>query len=201
MSIRWKSISEIPEYEWVRGYRIGYDEEIPGENKFVVESQRKRMYLKGVNGAVGIVGDEWHSIKLGIGKAGYLQFTVHAVTRSLTLQVHRVGLLAFGPPRPSNKHWALHENDIKTCNNLGNLYWGLPKQNTNDLGRNGHRRDPVGEALPQSKITKADAIEIYRRAMTGESPGKIALDFDIAQSNVSMIKHKKSWRHIHPIEA
>ena len=199
MAIKWKLLAEIPGHEWIEGYRIGYDDTTP-ESGFVLQSCRERAYIRGVEGAVSSLSDTWHTIKLCPGVAGYLQAGVYTGKRRKTVQVHHTGYLAFGPARPSPRHWVLHRNDDKRCNTLENLYWGIAKQNNRDMVLNGHRVTRLGDTLPQSKITEEIARDIYRRAWAGESQRSLASELGISQPNISMIKHKKSWKHIHKDE-
>jgi len=52
-----------------------------------------------------------------------------------------------------------------------------------------------GERQHQSKITDAQAIEIFHKCWSGsQSRAEISLEYGISRSNVSMIKHKKQWK-------
>lgn len=49
-----------------------------------------------------------------------------------TCRVHRLVLETFVGPPPSDSMQARHKNDDHTNNNLSNLLWGLPHENTAD---------------------------------------------------------------------
>src|SRR5208282_5757867 len=53
------------------------------------------------------------------------------------IRTNRLMLSTFVKPPPSPKHQALHGNDNQADNSLGNLRWGLPKDNGADAVKNG----------------------------------------------------------------
>lgn len=55
-------------------------------------------------------------------------------------QVHRLVLDAFIGPCPAGME-GCHRNDVKTDNQLQNLYWGTPSENGHDRVRNGNQRN------------------------------------------------------------
>ena len=50
--------------------------------------------------------------------------------------VHRLVAAVHLPPRPSPKHWLLHQDDDRGNPHADNLYWGTPKENYADSVRN-----------------------------------------------------------------
>lgn len=50
--------------------------------------------------------------------------------------VHRLAAEAF-LPNPKNNSYVCHKNDIPTDNNIKNLYWGTPRENSFDSWENG----------------------------------------------------------------
>ena len=55
--------------------------------------------------------------------------------------VHRLVCEAFHGPAPEGKPWVLHRDGDKSNNTPGNLYWGDPKQNAQDMITHGNHRN------------------------------------------------------------
>ena len=71
-------------------------------------------------------------VKLKQNKSGYN----HVSIKGKSKLVHRLVLMAFDR-MPEEGELCRHLNDDKTNNNLENLKWGTPQENTDDAIRNG----------------------------------------------------------------
>lgn len=110
-----------------------------------------------------------------------------------TVLLHRLVLEAFVGPRPDGME-ARHLDGIRANNALRNLVWGTKKENADD--RIAHGTSPVGAKNPKSKIDEVQALEIYRRAQSGECFESIAADYGVSEITVSHIKCGRTWSHV-----
>lgn len=107
-------------------------------------------------------------------------------------QAHRiVAEWALGPPS-AGMH-ACHHCDNRPCCNPLHLYWGTPKDNSQDMTR--RRRGNNGERCPNSKLTNLQRHEIVRRYEAGGIyQWELATEFGIAQATVSdVIRYRHRW--------
>lgn len=107
--------------------------------------------------------------------------------------VHRLVLEAFVAKRPSGAV-CRHLDGVPTNNNLANLAWGSPKENTAD--RVTHGTDGVGERNAFAKLTEDDVREIRRARDAGESQRDVARRFGVSQGTVSFIALRQTWKHV-----
>ena len=107
--------------------------------------------------------------------------------------VHRLVTLAFHG-EPDGNLWALHRDDDPLNNTPENLYWGTPKQNSDDKEANGN--SPKGEGHQSAKLTEAQVLEIRARSDAGESRKSVAASFDLCPQAVSHIVNRRRWAHI-----
>jgi hypothetical protein len=109
------------------------------------------------------------------------------------LLVHRLICKAVNGPPPTNGHHAAHScgNGYLACVTPRHVRWKTPAENASEMVE--HGRSLRGTRAPLAKLTDADAIEIFRRAIAGEVQTEIAADFGIAQTLVSKIKLGKRW--------
>ena len=64
------------------------------------------------------------------------------------------------------------------------------------LKRQLKRGQPKGEAHSRAKLTKAQVVEIYTRAASGETYQKIATEFGVHQRSVENIVKGVTWTHL-----
>ena len=116
--------------------------------------------------------------------------------RGVYMRVHVLILLAFVGPCPQNME-ACHKDGSRTKNFLDNLRWGTPSSNQLDRRKHGTDHINVGENHPRAKLTEAEVIQIRTMAAQGAHLQKdIAEMFKIPRPCVSMIVHRKYWKHI-----
>lgn len=104
--------------------------------------------------------------------------------------VHSIVLTAFvGPMLPDQE--CRHLNGIKSKNELTNLKWGTPKENSDDAILHGTK--PRGEKTGNSKLKEHDVIEARS---SKESASKVAARLGVVKSTVLRIRSRKTWAHL-----
>lgn len=86
-----------------------------------------------------------------------------------------------------------HKCDNRKCINPEHLFLGTTQDNVTDKMNKGRFVASIGERSGLSKLTELQVRQILEdtRPQT-----KIAKDFGISQSNVSIIKCRVTWRHV-----
>lgn len=98
--------------------------------------------------------------------------------------VHQLVAFAFIGSRPSGM-LVCHKDDNTMNNNVDNLYYGTPKENTHDKLVNGKGR----------KLTDEDVRSIKERLAKGERCNRIANDYGVASRTINKIStgERYSW--------
>jgi len=117
----------------------------------------------------------------------------NGVTKSV--YVHRAVAFAFLGPPPSPIHQVAHWDGDATNNNVANLRWATPKENSADsvrLGRSGRAR---GERAGMARLTNAQAVEIRNTPNIGcrEWGRRLGVSHNV----ISAIKRNISYRDEH----
>ena len=107
-----------------------------------------------------------------------------------TARAHRVALVLSGVDVPKGG-LVCHTCDNPSCVNPAHLYFGSNRQNSDDKMNRG--RSVKGARHYAAKLTDADVIAI--RSMDGTHVS-IAAMFGISHSNVTMIRQRKTWKHL-----
>lgn len=134
-------------------------------------------------------------------KDPYFRVSVCRDNKAYVRYVHRLVLSAW-VGYDKNKPHCNHINGVKSDNRLENLEWVTISDNHRHrvrvLGKDNLAGQPgrPGESNGSSKITAAIVQDIRRRYSSGESQRSIAKSLKIAQSNVSLIVHRRTWSHI-----
>ncbi len=92
----------------------------------------------------------------------------------------------------------LHTCDNPQCVNPCHLFLGTQADNVADMvnkGRQSGRKKPW-EPNKGTKLTAADILEIRQRCSAGEPQARVAKSKGIAQSNVSLIVQRITWKHV-----
>lgn len=78
------------------------------------------------------------------------------------------------------------------------LLAGTSGDNTLDMMQKGRDRhgECRGEASGMSKLTEKSVSEIRRMCASGQSQSSVGKLFGVAQTTVSGIVHRKTWKHI-----
>lgn len=113
----------------------------------------------------------------------------------VSVQLHKVILLAFRGPPPRGKPWGCHYNGDHSNNRLSNLRWASPDDNAADAIRHGTWAH--GERIGGSRLRTKDVVAIRRRWAKGHETQKtIAADYGVVQSTISWIVTGSTWRHV-----
>lgn len=94
-----------------------------------------------------------------------------------------------------------HHCDNPSCVNHEHLFLGTPKQNSADRDKKGRAAKNNLEGcsmkmLPNSKLSKADVLEIRKLIKPRLTLGQIAKMFNVDYSTIYNIKHGKTWYHL-----
>lgn len=139
-------------------------------------------------------------------RKGYGHFAIKQKPRG----AHRIAWTLVNGPIPEGMH-ALHRCDNPPCCNPAHLFAGTQLDNTADMmakgrarmiGRPANPNQPPkpghckGEQHYSAKVTTDAVIDIRTRFLLGESQSALARHFEISQSMVFKIVHRKSWKHV-----
>lgn len=108
--------------------------------------------------------------------------------------IHRLVLEMFVGIRPPGME-GRHIDGNKLNNRLNNLEWTTHK--INELDKYEHGTIMYGSKNGYAKLTEVDVIEIRELWKTGEyTQWELAYKFNVYQSCIWSIIHKKSWKHV-----
>lgn len=120
-----------------------------------------------------------------------------------TFTAHRIAWLIANGPIPSDI-CICHRCDNPACVNPSHLFLGTQTDNLHDMiakrrhGSHLHpERRPRGEAHKRAKLTDSEVIGIrdcYKAG--GISQSKIAAQYGVTRSAISLITRRKKWTHI-----
>lgn len=99
---------------------------------------------------------------------------------------------AFSGPRPEGCY-VCHRDGCSTNDHLDNLYYGTPKQNSDDARR--HGTIVRGSKIPWSHLTECDVKEIRLNSVRMKQ-AEISEIYKISQTQVSRIINNKQWQHV-----
>ena len=129
---------------------------------------------------------EWTACKTtrgyGFFKLNYRNVHAHRVAYTLTKGEIPDGLVV------------RHTCDNRLCCNPDHLILGTQADNIADMHKRKRNNQPQGEQNGRCKLTAKQAMEIYKSPLP---QNEIAELHNITQRNVSSIKSKKTWKHIH----
>lgn len=106
-------------------------------------------------------------------------------------RAHALALQFDGRPATTERPFACHTCDNPACVNPAHLYPGTPLDNMRDAKDRG--RMPIGAECHMAKLTDGDVRAI--RSATG-THAEIAARFGVSPSNVTMIRRRKTWKHV-----
>lgn len=89
----------------------------------------------------------------------------------------------------------LHKCDNPPCINQDHLFLGTQAANIADMMSKG--RVAKGECRPQHKLISSQVLDIRARySAGGVSQYKLASEFGVCQSEISLIVNRKKWEHV-----
>lgn len=105
---------------------------------------------------------------------------------------HTAVCVAVHGPKPSSEHQVAHSCRVPACINPRHLRWDTVAGNFADKVIHGtHNR---GERHNLAKLT-AEQIRTIR-AQPDRMLKDLAAEFGVVQSMISLIRHRKNWRHV-----
>lgn len=146
--------------------------------------------------SVGNLYKDGHLIAQHIRKDGYFQASIYKDNgKRVNVLIHRLVLMAFDP---IDKFMQVnHKDGNKQNNNIENLEWVTPAENSQHAYKFKLKLPPKGESNGRSKLTVSQVIEIRRILDSGEMSCKaMARKLNMSDTAIERIKNRYSWRHI-----
>lgn len=139
-----------------------------------------------------VMSEKWKRLKGEPRKGdGRLRFTLRQDDGSYRRTYGYIFILeAFIGRCPVGKE-ACHGDGNCTNDAIGNLRWGTPIENKNDMVTHGTRQK--GEQINTAKLTEADVREIRK---IGYPLKQHAVKFGVTTALISMILRRKTWKHV-----
>ncbi len=143
------------------------------------------------NGSMRVHGTILKQIKV----MGYMTVPLTVGQKGNTKRVHCLVLEAFVGPRPVGMEARHFPDRDRNNNRANNLRWGTKLENAADKHKDGTM--VRGEMVKVGKLTAEKVREIRRLHNTGEySQEELAEMFEIAQTGISCIVRRKTWKHV-----
>ena len=99
-------------------------------------------------------------------------------------------------PNPENKPQVNHKDGDKHNNHMDNLEWVTSSENARHAFDKGLKIPRKGEDRPTAKLTNEQAIELINDIKLGATTTQLATKYGLHSRYVSLIRHKKRWKHI-----
>jgi hypothetical protein len=154
----------------------------------MIEAAKEKYWERVVKGA--LPDDCWGWSGYINPKTGYGQLTP---SRGVTITAHRCSF-EIENGEISQGILVRHTCDNRPCSNPKHLVAGTKADNSADMVSRG--RSMKGLKNPSQRLTEDDVREIRRRVEAGDSGRKIAADYHVHQTHISMIARRATWSHI-----
>lgn len=134
---------------------------------------------------------------------GYISFRPTVNCKRINKRVHRVMAEAF-LQRPHGSTIVRHLNDQRTDNRIENLAWGTPKDNGEDMARNGKslkgrpiKRSHHGEKNPNQKLSESEILEIRSTWLeTKPTFASLGRKYGVTYVTIRRIIFRELWRQV-----
>lgn len=126
-----------------------------------------------------------------------LQVRIGNQTFSYRYSVHRLMMCSFYPVDNMRELFVNHKDCNKLNNDLDNLEWTSPKENSQHAVLNGLYHPIYGENHVCAKITESEAKEIIKLLLSRKyTQSEIAEIVGTTESTVQSIAIKDTWKHL-----
>ena len=131
---------------------------------------------------------------------GYRKFSQKTKTNDIWINkhylVHREVAKLF-ILNPYNKPLVNHKNGNKEDNNISNLEWCTPSENTIHAIGNNLQKDISGEGNFKNIVTEHQVKEIYYKSKFLKIPTKLlCVEYNLSKSGICSIVSKKNWKKL-----
>jgi len=120
---------------------------------------------------------------------GYPRFNASCNGIRTQMWVHQCVAAAFIGPVP-NGHEVRHRNGNRSDNRVENLAYGTRQDNVNDAKQ--HGTIIRGSVKSSSKLTEAQAIEIY---LSTETAASLASAYQVSAGTIDSVRSRRCWNH------
>lgn len=128
-------------------------------------------------------------LKATVDSVGYCKVTLQDQGRNTVWKVHRLVAEHF-IDKVEGKEIINHIDNDRTNNQVSNLEWCTPKENTSHMHKQGRNYSASGEENPACKLTDTQVVEIL--GLKGScSQSQIAALFGISRQHVGKIHNGK----------
>ena len=157
---------------------------IPGYPGYHI-SKRGRIYSRwDVNGK-GILNKRYHLKQPHLNKNGrYVVGLSQPGIGKKNWLVHRLVALVY-LPNPEGLPYVCHKDNVPRHNNVSNLYWGTPSENTQQCIRDG--RGYIGDKNPRAKVKNLDREIIRRKYTLGLTINELTREYNLSRSAIRKI--------------
>lgn len=107
---------------------------------------------------------------------------------------HRMVLIAFEGPPPTDKHEACHWDGDTLNNHISNLRWGVRKENKADSIR--HGTQVRGTRHADAKLTDAIVTEMRLRNASGVSIEQLGREYGVRSNAAWCAVKGRTWTHV-----
>ena len=172
---------------WVPGYEGCYYVNDQGE-VYSVARTFDRISKAGQKYSVQVPG---RRLVQCLNRNGYPCVSLYANNKGKTREVHRLVCRAFHG-EPGQGEEAAHIDGNKTHCSPMNLRWKTRPENHADKRRHGTHL--TGERVPNAKLTKEQAVDIFQKSMTGKRNMRgLARYYGVSEKTIRKIRNGEMW--------
>jgi len=122
-------------------------------------------------------------------RGGYGAITI----KRKTVMAHRFWFVKCGGVIPDGMVLC-HTCDNPKCVEPGHLFVASQAENMADMVRK--KRQARGTLNSKAKLTESDVVEIRKAYKNGEIQARLAAQYNVHQTTISLIIKGKNWKHI-----